>query len=235
MDLSKAFDCLPHELLIAKLSAYGIKKKTLKLFYSYLKDRKQAVNIKGKLSLFLEILAGVPQGSILGPILFNIFLKDFIFIFENKNIFNFVDHNTITTIIDTIPQVVDILENDSVKAIEWLNTNHMIANPDKFKAIIFKKGNEDTSDIPLNINNGTIKSSKEVKLLGQTIDCRLIFTKHISNICKQAAKQLNSTKRFQRHLNGDMKRQLAKTFVLSNFNYCPLIWHNCGNGDMHKI
>ena len=137
MDLSKAFDCLPHELLIAKLASYGIKNKTLKLFYSYLKGRKQAVNIKGKLSLFLEILAGVPHGSILGPILFNIFLNDFIFIFENENIFNFADDNTITAIRDSISQVVDILESDSEKAIEWLNTNHMIANPDKFKAIIF--------------------------------------------------------------------------------------------------
>ena len=117
MDLSKAFDCLPHELLIAKLASYGIKNKTLKQLYSYLKGRKQ-VNVKGKLSLFLEVLAGVPHGSILGPIVFNIFLNNFIFIFENENIFNFADDNTVTTIRDTIPQIVEILESDWDKAIE---------------------------------------------------------------------------------------------------------------------
>ena len=68
----KAFDCLPHELLIAKLAAYGVERQTLELIYSYLKGRKQTVLIKGKLSKFLEILAGVPQGSILGPILFGL-------------------------------------------------------------------------------------------------------------------------------------------------------------------
>jgi hypothetical protein len=86
MDLSKAFDCLPHELLIAKLEAYGIEKETLRIFYSYLKNRKQAVKINGILSDFLEILSGVPQGSILGPILFNIFINDFIYHMEHTNV-----------------------------------------------------------------------------------------------------------------------------------------------------
>ena len=79
MDLSKAFDCLPHELLIAKLEAYGFDKRTLNMLYSYLKRRKQSVKINGILSDFLEILSGVPQGSILGQILFNIFINDFIY------------------------------------------------------------------------------------------------------------------------------------------------------------
>ena len=75
-DLSKAFDCLPHELLIAKLHAYGVDVPSLKLLHSYLTKRKQRVKLNGTYSLWSEILFGVPQGSILGPLLFNIFLCD---------------------------------------------------------------------------------------------------------------------------------------------------------------
>ena len=76
MDLSKAFDCIPHDLLIAKLNAYGFDRKSLAFFYSYLKRRKQCVNMKNMRSTFQTLLSGVPLGSILGPLLFNIFIND---------------------------------------------------------------------------------------------------------------------------------------------------------------
>ena len=95
MDLSKAFDCIPHELLIAKLSAYGFDIKTLKFILSYLKGRKQSVNIKGTLSTCMDVLAGVPQGSILGPVIFNMFLNDITTIFERFSLNNFADDNTL--------------------------------------------------------------------------------------------------------------------------------------------
>ena len=158
MDLSKAFDCLPHELLIAKLAAYGFERNSLKLLYSYLKNRKQAVKIKGKLSTFLEILAGVPQGSILGPILFNIFMNDIVTIFDHCELNNFADDNGLSAFDTEIPHLVEKLEHDTEKAINWLNQNYMIANPDKFKAIIIEKNGRDTSGIPLSIDNRTIKT-----------------------------------------------------------------------------
>ena len=77
----------------------------------------------------------------------------------------------------------------------------MIANADKFQVIILEKGSNDTSGMELSINNATVTSSKEVKLLGLTIDCKLSFSKHISNICKQAANKLNVIKRFQKHIS----------------------------------
>ena len=234
MDLSKAFDCLPHELLLAKLAAYGFDKNTLHFFHSYLKDRKQAVSINGNLSNFMEILAGVPQGSILGPVLFNVFLNDMMYIFEKTNINNFADDNTLSTHANSIEQLVLDLEEDSAKAIDWFKDNHMIANPDKFKAIIIDR-NESKEDITLQINGDTIKSEKSVELLGITIDNKLTFTLQISILCKSAANQLNSIKRLRRHFDQNIKSRMAKTFVMSQFNYCPLVWHFCGPGDTHKM
>ena len=78
-DISKAFDCLPHDLLIAKLDAYGFKNDALYLIFNYLNNRKQRVKINSSFSSFQNIISGVPQGSLLGPLLFNIFLQTFFF------------------------------------------------------------------------------------------------------------------------------------------------------------
>ena len=235
MDLSKAFDCIPHELLIAKLAAYGFDTKTLKFLLSYLKGRKQSVNIKGNLSMYMDILAGVPQGSILGPVIFNIFINDMNDIFDKCSLNNFADDNTLDDHASSVNELVNSLENDSQKAIDWFKMNHMIANPDKFKAIIIEKSGRDTSGIALNINDEIIHTQKEVTLLGVTIDNQLSFSTHISKICKMAASQLNSIKRLKKHFDIETKKHLTKTFVLSQFNYCPLVWHFCGNGSIHKM
>ena len=117
MDLSKAFDCLSHDLLIAKLEAYGIEKSSLLLLMSYLKDRQQAVKIKGIRSLFQLIKSGVPQGSILGPVLFNIFINELLFLLD-RDFHNFADDNTISAVSETIPELVDSLTSNSNLAID---------------------------------------------------------------------------------------------------------------------
>ena len=235
MDLSKAFDCLPHELLIAKLAAYGIEKQTLELIYSYLKERKQTVGIKGKLSMFLEIIAGVPQGSILGPILFNIFINDFIDIFKTADIHNFADDNTLAAHSRISSEVIESLEDESDVAIDWFTVNHMIANPGKFKAVILKKDGTDTTGTTLRINNKSVDSSSDVRLLGVTIDNKLNFSKHISELCRKAASNINALKRFKKYISDNDRKLVGNAYVLSYFNYCPMVWHFCGKGDIHKI
>ena len=105
-DLSKAFDCLPHDLLLAKLNAYGFSLPALRLVQSYLSNRKQRTKINSEFSPWEEILFGVPQGSILGPLLFNIFLCDLFFIMNDVEFAGYADDNTPFFVGDDLNDVI---------------------------------------------------------------------------------------------------------------------------------
>jgi hypothetical protein len=168
-------------------------------------------------------------------VIFNIFINDICDIFEKCDLHNFADDNTLSDAAESVPILIGNLEKDSKKAIEWFIRNHQSVNAGKFKGIIIEKNGRDTSGTPLNINNEIIKSSKEVALLGITVDNKLSFSNHITNICKIAGNQLNAIKRLQQHFILKTKKQMVQTFVLSQFNYCPLVWHFCGKGSIHKM
>ena len=100
VNLSKVFDCITHNLLIAKLSAYGLQFNGLKYIYTYLKNRKQCGPVNNVCSDFKDIISGVPQVSIVGPMLFNVFLNDFFFCTRKASLHNFGDHNTLSSTLD---------------------------------------------------------------------------------------------------------------------------------------
>ena len=206
MDLSKAFDCILHESLIAKMHAYGFDLNSLTFFYSYLKNHKQNVKINNTCSIFQSLLSGVPQGSILGPILFNIFMNDLLMSTKNSELHNFADDNTITSSSGTLSQLIKDLQSEANKATDWFKMNNMIVNPEKFQAIIIDKKGQNNNPTELNIDGKKINSESSVLLLGLEIDSKLNFDKHISKLCNKSAGQLNALNRLSRYLGFEDKK-----------------------------
>ena len=224
MDLSKVFDCISHDLIIAKLAAYGLDDTALQLIFSYLKNRKHCVRINNTYSNFENIITGVPQGWIVGPLLFDFSINDLFFFIESSSIHNFADDNTLSALANTISDLINKLESDSNIAIEWFKMNKMIVNPDKFPAIVLNKKCSDITNSNFQAYNQVIKSVSSVELLGIQIDNKLNFNLHISKICKSAANQLNALIRLKQFLSFHAKEVLIDSYIISNFNYCPSVW-----------
>ena len=237
MDLSKGFDCIPHDLLIAKLHAYGFSQKTVTFIYSYLKRRKQKVKVNNFLSDFLTLLLGVPKGSISGPVLFNIFLNDLLSTLKLSDLFNFVDDNSISTTADNIDHLLLTLKHESELAVKWFKDNQMIVNPDKFQAMILQnpRNSKNYEPVKLEIGSTKIETKNVVKLLGIIIDNKLNFEERMSELYKKASMQLNSISCLHRFMGKEQKEALINSFIFSNFNYCPLVWHFCSCKSSQKI
>ena len=111
----------------------------------------------------------------------------------------------------------------------------MIANPDKFKAIMLTKTDHNTAGIKLEFSRETILSSNEIDLLGITIHTKLSFSSHITKICHKASRQLNALKCLSFYIPLDTQKILANSFIISNFNYCPLVWYFSRAKQLQKI
>ena len=219
-DLSKAFDCLIHDLLIAKLNAYGFDYISLKLIHSYLTNRFQRVRVNSKFSSWNDIIFGVPQGSILGPLFFNIYLSDLFMFYETSNVANYADDNSPYSCNKDIESVILQLESDSKILLNWVSQNGLKANPDKFHLIL----SEPSTEYSIQIENFIIRNSKSKKLLGITIDNKLTFDEHVSSLCDKASQKLHALSRVARYMNIKQRQIIMKSFINSQFGYCPLVW-----------
>ena len=218
-DLSKAFDCLPHDLIIAKLNAFGFDSISLKCIYNYLTDRRQRVKVENYYSLYNNISEGVPQGSILGPLLFNIFLCDLFLTINDCDIANYADDTTPYVCRDKIDSVITDLEKTADKLFQWFSDNALKANTSKSHVLL---SSMDPNNV--NIAGSVIASSTNEKLLGIHIENTLQFDKHVTAICNKVSHKLLALNRVSCYMNEKQKRVIMKAFITSQFGYCPLVW-----------
>ena len=222
MDLSKAFDCLYHELFLAKLNAYGFNKNAIKMVHSYLAGRRQRVKINGSFSSWKEMKLGVPQGSVLGPLLFNIFINDIFLLLNETEICNYAEDTTIYCSHKELQEVILKLENDTVELSNWFAQNGMKLNEEKCHLLVF---GEKETEISIKVGSSVIKESKEEKLLGVVLDQKLNFKQHVNMVCTtKASQKLHALARASTYMPKEKTRTVMRAFVMSQFSYCPLIW-----------
>ena len=183
---------------------------SLKLKHSYLNDRYQRVRSNSKYSSWSEIICGVPQGSILGPLLFNIYFSD-LFLFVSPNIANYADDNSPYAASTDTESVINHLENEVKSLLQWLQNNAFKANPDKSNLLLNSTDNS-LSDF---IDGQEIKNSNVVKLLGISIDNELKFTAHVSKLCKKASQKLHALSRVSPYMSRDNRRITMKALIQS--------------------
>ena len=209
---------MPHELIIAKLNAYGFNLPALNLIQNYLANRKEIIKINDSCSPWSDIVFGVPQGSILGPLLFNIFLSDLFLVVKDVNI-AYADDNTPYDSCYTVEEVILSLQSSLKKLFQCLSDNQMKGNTEKCHLIM-------STDQSVNFQPGgsLIERSDYEKISGVKIDYKLDFDEHVKTLCSKANNKLRALARTTPYMSVEKKKILMNSFFNAQFNYYPTVW-----------
>ena len=193
--------------------------------------RNQRVRVNSHYSSWSKILSGGSTGIILGPLLFNIYLADLFIFIKDINIVNYADDNTPYAIGKDVDSVIKRLENESLKLFEWLRNISLKANTKKSHLLL----NSTDLGKAVSVGDNLIYNENVVKLLGITFDNTMSFHKHVSGLCKRASKKIHILARIAKYMGLEKRRMIMKSFILSQFGYCPLIWISHSRGLNNRI
>ena len=223
IDLKKAFDTIDHTILIAKLKHYGVRGVTLSWIESYLSNRNQYIYYNNVESDKLPITCGVPQGSILGPLLFLLYIND---LCNTSKVFKFIlfadDTNIFCTGKDR-KEVENLLNSELYNLNKWFEVNKLTLNLTKTKYMIFGNHNENCS---VSINNDAIEKVDSIKFLGIILDSKLSWNDHIQLVTKKVSRSMGILYRVKNILNQKSLFTLYCSLVLPYLNYACEIWGN---------
>ena len=235
LDFAKAFDTVNHKILLKKLENYGIRRVANNWFESYLTNRYQTVKIPNTLSEKHLITCGVPQGSILGPILFLIYIIDIKNPSKVLDFYLFAD-DTSTLLTGKDMKDIEQTYNTELKGVvNWLQANKLTLNVDKSNLVLFRKGNQKNSTkIIVKIDKEQIKEKEYTKYLGLLIDNKLSWQHHVKYLNLKVAKGVGIIAKLQHFASKNTLRMLYFAFVQPHIDYGLLLWGNA-NKSITKV
>jgi len=224
-DISKAFDRVWHKGLLSKLFALGIRGQMFSWLQNYLTDRTQAVVIKGSTSSYLPVRTGVPQGSILGPLLFLVYINDIVDNIESI-IKLFADDTSMYLSLENTQMRTDIFNSDLEKINQWATQWKVKFNPSKTELLnVSRKRNPDY--LPLNFGGTVLQETESHKHLGIIIQNNGKWEFHIKSVIAKCRTLVACLRSYKHRLGRKTLEIMYKSFILPHFDYADVLWDNC--------
>ena len=228
IDLSKAFDTIDHQILLRKLKYYGFSELAIKLMNSYLTNRLQYVQFDGCNSRMTDSLCGVPQGSILGPLLFLIYVNDIV---NSSNIFQFISYADDITLLGNLHNFYNKskisstnINNELKKVNNWLNSNKLSINISKSKFMVFCKRKKNILLPELKIDNIIIEHVNSFNFLGIDFNSKLTWTNHINKISNKISRTIGVMNKIKETVPQKILKLIYNSLIYSHLNYGNLLW-----------
>ena len=237
IDLSKAFDTVNHNILLSKLEHYGIRGTMLKWIEHYLSNRKQFVEYNCVKSDNENITCGVPQGSILGPLFFLLYINDLPNVSKLLSTIMFADDTNMFLEHHDIKYLESVINIEIVKIVEWLNVNKLSLNVKKTHAILFTKHRNICSEPMLNVYIGKdiVQTVTKTTFLGVVIDYKLTWKEHIHKLCNKISKGIGLIKKVRYKLQRKTLLNLYFTFIQPYLTYCNVVWGNAAQMHLKQL